>query len=111
MNGSYVRVILAGFRWPSGLSDLSPPDVSPALEPDWAELSLRNRRDRLLDIFLRTRADPLMVCLKMERGNGVELCMGPRFVAIDHDTPLLLPPNLRDWVPCDHLEPLHPGCR
>ena len=29
--------------------------------------------------------------------------MGPRFVNIDHDTPLLLPPNLRDWVPRDHL--------
>ena len=26
-----------------------------------------------------------------------------RFVPIDHDTPLLLPPNLRDWVPADHL--------
>ena len=29
--------------------------------------------------------------------------MGPRFVNIDRDTPLLLPPNLRDWVPGDHL--------
>jgi len=29
--------------------------------------------------------------------------MGPRFVHIDRDTPLLLPPNLRDWVPADHL--------
>lgn len=26
-----------------------------------------------------------------------------RFVNIDHDTELLLPPNLRDWVPGDHL--------
>ena len=26
-----------------------------------------------------------------------------RFVTIDRDTPLLLPPNLRDWVPDDHL--------
>ena len=26
-----------------------------------------------------------------------------RFVPIDRDTPLLLPPNLRDWVPADHL--------
>ena len=25
-----------------------------------------------------------------------------RFVIIDRDTPLLLPPNLRDWVPADH---------
>ena len=39
----------------------------------------------------------------MERGNGVGFCMGPRFVNIDHDTPLLLPPNLRDWVPSDPL--------
>ena len=29
--------------------------------------------------------------------------MGPHFVNIDRDTPLLLPPNLRDWVPADHL--------
>jgi transposase len=38
--------------------------------------------------------------------NGVSvdrISMGPRFVNIDRDTPLLLPPNLRDWVPADHL--------
>ena len=29
--------------------------------------------------------------------------MPARFVPIDRDTPLLLPPNLRDWVPADHL--------
>ena len=29
--------------------------------------------------------------------------MAARFVNIDHDTPLLLPPDLRDWVPADHL--------
>ena len=29
--------------------------------------------------------------------------MATRFVSIDRDTPLLLPPNLRDWVPADHL--------
>ena len=29
--------------------------------------------------------------------------MGPRFRNIDRDTPLLLPPNLRDWVPDNHL--------
>jgi len=29
--------------------------------------------------------------------------MAVRFVPIDRDTPLLLPPNLRDWVPADHL--------
>jgi hypothetical protein len=29
--------------------------------------------------------------------------MATRFVNIDRDTPLLLPPNLRDWVPSDHL--------
>lgn len=26
-----------------------------------------------------------------------------RYVNIDRDTPLLLPPDLRDWVPADHL--------
>jgi len=31
------------------------------------------------------------------------MTMGPRFVNIDRDTPLLLPPNLRDWVRADHL--------
>ena len=29
--------------------------------------------------------------------------MPARFVNIDHDTPLLLPPDLRQWVPADHL--------
>jgi transposase len=29
--------------------------------------------------------------------------MPARFVNIDHDTPLLLPPDLRQWVPPDHL--------
>jgi transposase len=29
--------------------------------------------------------------------------MATRFVSVDRDTPLLLPPNLRDWVPADHL--------
>jgi transposase len=29
--------------------------------------------------------------------------MAARFVPVDHDTPLLLPPDLRQWVPADHL--------
>ena len=29
--------------------------------------------------------------------------MPARFVNVDHDTPLLLPPDLRDWVPKNHL--------
>lgn len=29
--------------------------------------------------------------------------MAARFVLIDRETPLLLPPNLRDWVPAGHL--------
>ncbi len=29
--------------------------------------------------------------------------MSARFVNVDHDTPLLLPPDLRDWVPGNHL--------
>jgi hypothetical protein len=29
--------------------------------------------------------------------------MATRFIPIDRDTPLLFPPNLRDWVPADHL--------
>jgi len=29
--------------------------------------------------------------------------MATRFVNIDHDTPLLLPPDMRDWVPDNHL--------
>jgi len=29
--------------------------------------------------------------------------MATRFVSIDRNTPLLLPPDLRDWVPADHL--------
>lgn len=29
--------------------------------------------------------------------------MAARFVNVDHDTPLLLPPDLRQWLPKDHL--------
>src|SRR5258708_18799053 len=29
--------------------------------------------------------------------------MAARYLVIDHDTPLLLPPSLRDWLPPDHL--------
>ena len=29
--------------------------------------------------------------------------MAARLLSIDYDTPLLLPPNLRDWVPANHL--------
>jgi transposase len=29
--------------------------------------------------------------------------MGARYKVIDHDTPLLLPPSLRDWLPENHL--------
>ena len=29
--------------------------------------------------------------------------MAARFVPVDHDTPLLMPPDLREWVPEDHL--------
>ncbi len=29
--------------------------------------------------------------------------MAARFVTVDYDTPLLLPPNLREWVPAGHL--------
>ena len=39
--------------------------------------------------------------MRMRRGRLNR--MATRFVSIDHDTPLLLPPNLRDWVPDDHL--------
>ena len=29
--------------------------------------------------------------------------MGARFVRVDHDTEFLLPPDMREWVPKDHL--------
>ena len=29
--------------------------------------------------------------------------MYARFVNIDHDSPVLLPPDLRDWVTSDHM--------
>ena len=29
--------------------------------------------------------------------------MATRFVSVDRDTPRLLPPDLRDWVPADPL--------
>ena len=34
---------------------------------------------------------------------SIVVTMGPRFKNLDRDTPLLLPPNLRDWLPADHL--------
>ena len=36
-------------------------------------------------------------------GGNVNQYMAARFVTIDYDTPLILPPNLRDWVPAGHL--------
>ena len=36
-------------------------------------------------------------------GRAVNQGMAARFVNIDYDTPLILPPNLRDWVPAGHL--------
>ncbi len=29
--------------------------------------------------------------------------MAAKFVIIDHDTPMLLPPDLREWLPADHM--------
>jgi transposase len=29
--------------------------------------------------------------------------MAAKFVSIDHDSPLLLPPDLRDWLPENHM--------
>ena len=29
--------------------------------------------------------------------------VGARFVVVDRDQPLLLPPDMRDWLPADHL--------
>lgn len=35
---------------------------------------------------------------------GLRIVVMPaRFVCVDHDTPLLLPPDLRDWVAPDHM--------
>jgi len=36
-------------------------------------------------------------------GLNVNQYMPARFVTIDYDTPLILPPNLREWVPAGHL--------
>ena len=36
-------------------------------------------------------------------GGNVNQYMAARFVTVDYDTPLILPPNLRDWVPAGHL--------
>jgi hypothetical protein len=35
--------------------------------------------------------------------------MPARLINFDRDTPLLLPPKLRDWVPEDHLVPSDAG--
>lgn len=44
----------------------------------------------------------ILFCCNRDGGGGVQQSRGPRFVNLDRDTPLLLPPNLRDWVPADH---------
>ena len=31
--------------------------------------------------------------------------MSMRLVNVDRDSPMLLPPDLRDWVPADHVVP------
>jgi transposase len=36
-------------------------------------------------------------------GLNVNQYMAVRFVTVDYDTPLILPPNLREWVPAKHL--------
>ena len=38
-----------------------------------------------------------------EGAKGINTGMGARFVRVDHDTQLLLPPDMRQWVPKDHL--------
>ena len=40
---------------------------------------------------------------EQKAGGSDPICMATRFINLDRDTPLLLPPNLRDWVPADHL--------
>ena len=29
--------------------------------------------------------------------------MAPKYIPVDRDTPMLLPPDLRDWLPEDHI--------
>ncbi len=35
--------------------------------------------------------------------DGINAGVAARFVLVDHDPPLLLPPDLREWVPANHL--------
>jgi transposase len=44
-----------------------------------------------------------MISTRGGPGESVNPYMAARFVNIDYDTPLFLPPNLRDWVPAGHL--------
>ena len=47
--------------------------------------------------------ESFLKCLNRTPGGAVNSGMAARFVNIDYDTPLFLPPNLRDWVPAGHL--------
>ena len=29
--------------------------------------------------------------------------MAAKFITVDHDSPMLLPPDLRDWLPSEHM--------
>jgi len=37
------------------------------------------------------------------RKKGIETAMAEKFVNVDRNTPMLLPPDLRDWVPSNHI--------
>jgi transposase len=41
--------------------------------------------------------------LAVRRLRCYHLRMAARFITVNHDTALLLPPDLRDWVPEDHI--------
>ena len=59
-----------------------------------------------MELQTACRTWPQPVSLSSFERNGVSvdrICVGPRYVNIGRDTPLILPPNLRDWVAADHL--------
>ena len=87
------------------------------LEPEFKSLLDGHGRNRAYSVMriatLRndcrqwTLIDPGLAACRSFRATDFEIAgcrrMPARCVSIDHDPPLLLPPDLRDWVPEDHL--------
>ena len=58
-----------------------------------------------LSVFVSPRSLSDLTCEQALRfrKKGIETAMAEKFVNVDRNTPMLLPPDLRDWVPSNHI--------